>query len=61
MNELSTMKLKNVLVQKKTLNLKINWFIIKKKRKNNTSKAHLKEVPESKIASLDYKIIKEAQ
>jgi 23S rRNA pseudouridine1911/1915/1917 synthase len=29
------------------------------KNENNTSKAHLKEVPESKIASLDYKIIKE--
>jgi 23S rRNA pseudouridine1911/1915/1917 synthase len=27
--------------------------------KNNTSKAHLKEVPSSKKASLDYKIIKE--
>ena len=27
--------------------------------KNNTSKAHLKEVPNSKIAVLDYKIIKE--
>jgi 23S rRNA pseudouridine1911/1915/1917 synthase len=27
-------------------------------KKNNTSKAHLKEVPESKKASLDYKIIK---
>lgn len=27
--------------------------------KNNTSKAHLKEVPNSKKASLDYKIIKE--
>ena len=32
---------------------------IKRNEKNNTSKAHLKEVPESKIASLDYKIIKE--
>jgi 23S rRNA pseudouridine1911/1915/1917 synthase len=27
--------------------------------KNNTSKAHTREVPESKMASLDYKIIKE--
>ena len=26
--------------------------------KNNTSKAHIKEIPESKKASLDYKIIK---
>jgi len=32
---------------------------IKRNEKNNTSKAHLKEVPDSKIASLDYKIIKE--
>jgi 23S rRNA pseudouridine1911/1915/1917 synthase len=32
---------------------------IKRNEKNNTSKAHLKEVPESKLASLEYKIIKE--
>ena len=32
---------------------------IKRNEKNNTSKAHLKEVPESKLASLKYKIIKE--
>jgi 23S rRNA pseudouridine1911/1915/1917 synthase len=32
---------------------------LKRNEKNNSSKAHLKEVPESKIASLDYKIIKE--
>ena len=32
---------------------------LKRNEKNNTSKAHLKEVPESKIASLDYKIIAE--
>ncbi len=32
---------------------------IKRNEKNNTSKAHLKEVPDSKKASLDYKIIKE--
>lgn len=32
---------------------------LKRNEKNNTSKAHLKEVPESKIASLEYKIIKE--
>ena len=31
---------------------------LKRNEKNNTSKAHLKEVPESKNASLDYKIIK---
>lgn len=30
---------------------------LKRNPKNNTSKAHLKEVPESKKASLDYKII----
>jgi 23S rRNA pseudouridine1911/1915/1917 synthase len=32
---------------------------LKRNEKNNTSKAHLKEIPESKKASLDYKIIKE--
>jgi len=32
---------------------------IKRNEKNNTSKAHTKEVPESKLASLEYKIIKE--
>ena len=32
---------------------------LKRNEKNNTSKAHLKEVPESKMASLNYKIIKE--
>jgi 23S rRNA pseudouridine1911/1915/1917 synthase len=32
---------------------------LKRNEKNNTSKAHIKEVPESKVASLDYKIIKE--
>jgi 23S rRNA pseudouridine1911/1915/1917 synthase len=32
---------------------------IKRNEKNNTSKAHLKEVPDSKMASLEYKIIKE--
>jgi 23S rRNA pseudouridine1911/1915/1917 synthase len=31
---------------------------LKRNEKNNTSKAHTKEVPESKKASLDYKIIK---
>lgn len=30
---------------------------LKRNEKNNTSKAHLKEVPESKMASLDYRII----
>jgi 23S rRNA pseudouridine1911/1915/1917 synthase len=32
---------------------------LKRNEKNNTSKAHLKEVPESKLGKLDYKIIKE--
>lgn len=32
---------------------------LKRNEKNNTSKAHLKEVPDSKMASLSYKIIKE--
>lgn len=30
---------------------------LKRNEKNNTSKAHLKEVPDSKMASLDYRII----
>ncbi|MBL0013066.1 MAG: RNA pseudouridine synthase [Flavobacterium sp.] len=32
---------------------------LKRNEKNNTSKAHLKEIPDSKIAKLDYKIIRE--
>ncbi|MBP4143180.1 RNA pseudouridine synthase [Flavobacterium sp. I-SCBP12n] len=32
---------------------------LKRNEKNNSSKAHLKEVPDSKLAILDYKIIKE--
>lgn len=32
---------------------------IKRNEKNNTSKAHIKEVPESKLASLDYTVFKE--
>ncbi|MFE3870548.1 RluA family pseudouridine synthase [Flavobacterium sp. ZS1P70] len=32
---------------------------LKRNEKNNSSKAHIKEVPESKLASLDYKIFKE--
>ena len=32
---------------------------LKRNEKNNTSKAHSKEVPDSKLASLDYMIIKE--
>ena len=34
---------------------------LKRNEKNNTSKAYLKEVPESKMASLEYQIIKELQ
>jgi 23S rRNA pseudouridine1911/1915/1917 synthase len=34
---------------------------LKRNEKNNTSKAHINEVPESKIASLDYKIIASLQ
>lgn len=34
---------------------------LKRNEKNNTSKAHIKEVPDSKIASLDYKIIASLQ
>jgi 23S rRNA pseudouridine1911/1915/1917 synthase len=34
---------------------------LKRNEKNNTSKAHIKEVPDSKLASLDYTIIKELQ
>ena len=32
---------------------------IKRNEKNNTSKAHIKEVPDSKLASLDYTVFKE--
>ena len=32
---------------------------LKRNEKNNTSKAHIKEVPNSKLASLDYKVFKE--
>jgi 23S rRNA pseudouridine1911/1915/1917 synthase len=32
---------------------------LKRNEKNNTSKAHLKEVPDSKLSKLDYKIFKE--
>jgi 23S rRNA pseudouridine1911/1915/1917 synthase len=32
---------------------------VKRNEKNNTSKAHLNEVPDSKLASLEYQIIKE--
>ena len=32
---------------------------LRRNEKSNTSKAHLKEVPDSKLASLDYKVIRE--
>ena len=32
---------------------------LKRNEKNNTSRAHIKEVPDSKLAKLDYKIIQE--
>lgn len=34
---------------------------LKRNEKNNSSKAHIKEVPDSKIASLDYSVFKELQ
>jgi 23S rRNA pseudouridine1911/1915/1917 synthase len=34
---------------------------LKRNEKNNTSKAHIKEIPDSKVASLDYKIIASLQ
>lgn len=62
MNELfsnrETQKTYWAIVKNKPLNSedKLVHFL-KRNEKNNTSKAHLKEVPESKLASLDYKII----
>ncbi len=48
-----------VVKNKPPKNEDILVHFIKRNEKNNTSKAHLKEVPDSKKASLDYKIIKE--
>ena len=62
MNELfsnrETQKTYWAIVKNKPLNTedKLVHFL-KRNEKNNTSKAHLKEVPDSKLASLDYKII----
>ena len=51
-----------VIVQNKPKNSEDKLVhYLKRNEKNNTSKAHLKEVPESKIASLDYKIIASLQ
>ena len=62
MNELfsnrETQKTYWAIVKNKPLNTE-NKLVhyLKRNEKNNTSKAHLKEVPDSKLASLDYKII----
>ena len=62
MNELfsnrETQKTYWAIVKNKPINTedKLVHFL-KRNEKNNTTKAHLKEVPESKLASLDYKII----
>ena len=64
MNELfsnrETQKTYWAIVKNKPLKSEDNLIhYIYRNEKNNTSKAHLKEVPESKLASLSYKIIKE--
>jgi 23S rRNA pseudouridine1911/1915/1917 synthase len=64
MNELfssrETQKTYWAVVKNKPLNKEDKLVhYIKRNEKNNTSKAHLKEVPESKLASLEYKTIKE--
>ena len=64
MNELfknrETQKTYWAIVKNKTQKSEDNLVhFLKRNEKNNTSKAHLKEVPDSKVASLDYKIIKE--
>jgi 23S rRNA pseudouridine1911/1915/1917 synthase len=62
MNELfsnrETQKTYWAIVKNKPINTedKLVHFL-KRNEKNNTSKAHFKEVPDSKLASLDYKII----
>lgn len=66
MNELfsnrETQKTYWAIVKNKPLNTedKLVHFL-KRNEKNNTSKAHLKEVSDSKLASLDYKIIASLQ
>jgi 23S rRNA pseudouridine1911/1915/1917 synthase len=62
MNELfsnrETQKTYWAIVKNKPLNTEDKLVhYLKRNEKNNTSKAHLKEVPDSKLASLDYKII----
>jgi 23S rRNA pseudouridine1911/1915/1917 synthase len=66
MNELfsnrETQKTYWAIVKNKPQNSEGNLVhYLKRNEKNNTSKAHIKEVPESKIASLDYKIIASLQ
>ena len=66
MNELfsnrETQKTYWAIVKNKPQNSEGNLIhYLKRNEKNNTSKAHAKEVPESKIASLDYKIIASLQ
>jgi 23S rRNA pseudouridine1911/1915/1917 synthase len=62
MNELfsnrETQKTYWAIVKNKPLNTEDKLVhYLKRNEKNNTSKAHTREVPESKLASLDYKII----
>lgn len=62
MNELfsnrETQKTYWAIVKNKPLNSEDKLVhYLKRNEKNNTSKAHSREVPESKLASLDYKII----
>ena len=62
MNELfsnrETQKTYWAIVKNKPINTEDKLIhYLKRNEKNNTSKAHLKEVPDSKLASLDYKII----
>lgn len=62
MNELfsnrETQKIYWAIIKNKPLNNEDKLIhFLKRNEKKNTSKAHLKEVPDSKLASLDYKII----
>ncbi len=62
MNELfsnrETQKTYWAIVKNKPINTEDKLVhYLKRNEKNNTSKAYLKEVPDSKLASLDYKII----
>ena len=62
MNELfsnrETLKTYWAIVKNKPINTEDKLVhYLKRNEKNNTSKAHLKEVPDSKLASLNYKII----